>query len=255
TADARARPPARQLLPRLRRGRHRGQVRRGRRDAPRRKQADRLDAEGQAGRCLRLCRKASRAAGARHARGRYPLERPAVKRTLPLVVAAVALAGCGGATAQRGHATLWVTRDRGSHVLLVRQVPAGLTAMQALDRVADIETRYGGRYVQGIDGVDGSLSAQRDWFYFVNGIEADRSAAEYRLHDGDVEWWDYRSWARRMRQPVVVGAFPAPFSHGETVLHASHRYGSLPRKLLKVIHGQGQGPRSVIELVPGRGFH
>ena len=43
----------------------------------------------------------------------------------------LALAGCGG---DSGSATLWVTRDRGEHVLLVARVPAGLTAMQALER-------------------------------------------------------------------------------------------------------------------------
>ena len=86
--------------------------------------------------------------------------------------------------------------------------------MQALDRVADIETRYGGRYVQSINGIEGSLAKRRDWFYFVNGYEADRSAAEYRLHEGDVEWWDFRSWQGKMREPIVVGAFPEPFLHG-----------------------------------------
>ena len=90
---------------------------------------------------------------------------------------------------------VWVTRDRGAHVLLMRTVPAGLTAMQGLDRVADIKTRYAGRYVQAIDGIEGSLTARRDWFYFVNGKLGDRSAAEVRLHDGDVEWWDYRRWS------------------------------------------------------------
>jgi hypothetical protein len=113
-----------------------------------------------------------------------------------------------------GTASLWVTRDRGEHVLLVRTVPAGLTAMQALDREADVETRYGGRFVQSIEGLEGDLGDRRDWFYFVNGVEGDRSAAEYRLRDGDVEWWDYRSWRGRMREPVVVGAFPEPFLHG-----------------------------------------
>ena len=38
----------------------------------------------------------------------------------------------------------------------------------------------------------------------MNGIEGDRSAAEVRLDPGDIEWWDYRSWARQMRQPVCV---------------------------------------------------
>jgi hypothetical protein len=134
-------------------------------------------------------------------------------RPAAAVLAVVALAGCtnGGG---HGTAVIWITRDRGAHVLLVRHVPAGLTAMQALDRVAHIKTRYAGRYVQAIDGIEGSLSAQHDWFYFINGYEADRSAAEYRLHPGDLEWWDYRSWQAAMSQPVVVGAFPEPFLHG-----------------------------------------
>ena len=134
-------------------------------------------------------------------------------RRLALPVAVLLLAGCGG---QRGHGTarVWITRDRGSAVLFTGRVPAGITAMQALDRVAKVKTRYGGRFVQSIDGLSGSLSAQRDWFYFVNGIEGDRSAAEYRLHPGDLEWWDYRSWRHAMSVPVVIGAFPEPFLHG-----------------------------------------
>ena len=131
---------------------------------------------------------------------------------LALVLVAGALVGCGGG--QSGTATIWITRDEGARVILQKRVPAGLTAMQALHRVADVDTRYGGRFVQAIDGIAGSLSARRDWFYFVNGYEGDRSAAEYRLHDGDLEWWDYRSWRATPRAPVVVGAFPEPFVGG-----------------------------------------
>jgi Domain of unknown function (DUF4430) len=134
-----------------------------------------------------------------------------VKRIV-LVLAVAVLAGCGGE--QGGTATLWITRDRGAHVILQRNVPAGLTAMQALDRIAAIKTRYAGRFVQSIDGINGSIAARSDWFYFINGYEADRSAAEYRLRNGDVEWWDFRSWRTRMREPIVVGAFPEPFLHG-----------------------------------------
>ena len=177
-----------------------------------------------------------------------------MRRFAPILLA-LTLAGCGGTTQGQGTATLWVTRDRGSDVLLVSKVPAGLTAMQALDRVADIETTYSGRYVQSINGIDGSLSSQRDWFYFVNGIEADRSAAEVRLHAGDIEWWDYRSWARRMRQPVVVGAFPEPFLHRETVVRGS-RYPRVSRKIAARTHASVQGSApNVIEIVPGSGFH
>ena len=69
---------------------------------------------------------------------------------LVAVVAAALLAGCGGG-AGSGKATLWVTRDEGTQVLLVRTVPAGETAMQALARSLKISTRYGGRFVQSMD--------------------------------------------------------------------------------------------------------
>jgi hypothetical protein len=164
-------------------------------------------------------------------------------RRLVLVLAVVALAGCGGERA--GKATLWITRDRGEHVILDRRVPAGLTAMQALDRIADITTRYSGRYVQSINGIEGSFAARSDWFYFINGYEADRSAAEYRLRDGDVEWWDFRSWRTRMREPIVVGAFPEPFLHG---------FGGkrLPARVVFRLEAQRPAAERLARLIGGR---
>ena len=136
-----------------------------------------------------------------------------IRAGLVVAVAAALLAGCGGGG--HGQATVWVTRDEGKTVLLVRHVPAGETAMQALDRSAKIDTRYGGRFVEAINGLSGSVSSRHDWFYFVNGIEATRGAVDYRLRNGDVEWWDYRDWGRvGQNVSVVVGAFPEPFVHG-----------------------------------------
>jgi len=185
-------------------------------------------------------------------------------RLAVLGLAAGLAPGCG-ASVGHGQATLWVTRDRGSHVLLVAKVPAGLTAMQALERKVKVTTRYGGRFVQAINGLEGSLDGQRDWFYFVNGYEADRGGAEYRLHPGDVEWWDFRSWKSALRAPLVVGAFPEPFLHGyegkkrpavvlaaggggaariAQMLHASVRMsGPLPKGANVLVLAPGKGPR------------
>jgi hypothetical protein len=137
-----------------------------------------------------------------------------LRRLAPLLLAACLLVGCGEEAAGDGAAQLWITRDRGSEVVLTTTVSAGISAMEALRRKATVEMRYGGRVVHSINGIEGDVSSQRDWFWFVNGYEGDRSAADYELHDGDVLWWDHRSWAGTMRQPVVVGAFPEPFLHG-----------------------------------------
>ena len=174
------------------------------------------------------------------------------RRLAAALLAALVATGCGGSTPSEGTATLWVTRDRGARVLLTRTVRAGLTALQALDREADVETRYGGRFVHSIDGIEGDVGRRRDWFYFINGIEADRGAAEYRLRPGDVEWWDFRSWERRMHDPVVVGAFPEPFLHGYDgkVRDAVVRYERLrlapgARAIAKVIRARSVAPASV----------
>lgn len=138
-----------------------------------------------------------------------------IRRALAALAVLTLLAGCGGAAGgKQGTAQLWVTRDRGAQLLVEAEVEAGQTLMRALAAEADVETRYGGRYVQAVNGISGSLEDQRDWFWFVNGYEGDRSAAAYRLHDGDVAWLDYRDWQREGEARVVVGAFPEPFVHG-----------------------------------------
>ena len=132
---------------------------------------------------------------------------------LALLVAATATSGCSAGGGD-GNARVWITRDQGATLLEQGTVPAGLTALQGLDRLAKVESGYGGAFVTAIDGLGSSRTGQRDWFYFVNGYESDRGAASYRLRADDVEWWDYRSWEGRERVPVVVGSFPEPFLHG-----------------------------------------
>ena len=125
----------------------------------------------------------------------------------------------GSGDPQDGGAALTVTRDFGAQRLLqtrVDPIPGGETVLRFLAREADVETRYGGRFVNAIEGVRSQAEggARRDWFYFVNGIEADKGAAEREVDAGDRVWWDYRDWGAAMRVPAVVGAYPEPFLHG-----------------------------------------
>jgi hypothetical protein len=133
-----------------------------------------------------------------------------------LVLAACSL-GPGGSDPQG--ATLTVTRDFGGRGLLERRfdtVPGGETVMRLLQRRADVDTGYGGRFVNAIEGLRSGRGQgeRRDWFYYVNGIEADSGAAEREVAGGDRVWWDYRDWSAAMRVPAVVGSFPEPFAHG-----------------------------------------
>jgi hypothetical protein len=154
-----------------------------------------------------------------------------------VLLLALALAGCGAGGRGRGTATLWVTRDRGAHVVFAGSVGAGLNGIQTVERRLKVTTRYGGRYVQSIAGIQGSLDAQRDWFFYVDGIEGERSAAEVRIHAGEVLWWDYRHWTpATMDVPVVAGAYPHPFvDGGRTSVVARDR--RLAARLARQVHG------------------
>jgi Domain of unknown function (DUF4430) len=136
-----------------------------------------------------------------------------------LAASAIAAAGCGlGEGEERdGGATLRVTRDFGRTVVgmaRVRPVREDQTVMRLLRSEFDVETSFGGRFVQAIDGLEGGAGGRVDWLYFVNGIEAGEGAADYELSPGDRVQWDYRRWDVAMRVPAIVGAFPEPFLHG-----------------------------------------
>ena len=75
-------------------------------------------------------------------------------------------------------------------------VDAGQNAMRALDRVADIETDSGGKFVTAIEGVEQDEGKKLAWLYYVNGKSATKGAAEVELKTGDVEWWDLHNWEK-----------------------------------------------------------
>lgn len=133
----------------------------------------------------------------------------------------VALTGCGvGPGAERSGAgvDLRVTRDFG-HELVLSENGLGIredeTVMRLLKRHADVDTRFGGGFVQSIEGVAGrGPGGTSDWFYYVNGIKADEGAADYELSPGDVIQWDRREWSETADVRAIVGAFPQPLLDG-----------------------------------------
>jgi hypothetical protein len=114
---------------------------------------------------------------------------------------------------------LTVTRDYGSERLVeaTQDDPSeSETVIRFLDREAEITTRYGGGFVQSIEGLSGTIEGGRnfDWFFYVDGIESSVGSAEREVRGGHRIWWDYRDWTDAMRVPAVVGSWPEPLLQG-----------------------------------------
>ena len=145
--------------------------------------------------------------------GRRPLVRLGL---LPLVL----LAGCGlGSGEGASGVSVSVTRDFGERQVgsaKAEETKGSETVMRFLERSFRVRTRYGGGFVQSIDGLSGGSEGGRpvDWFYYVNGIEASKGAAATKLHGGDRVWWDRHDWGAARAVPAVVGSFPEPFRSG-----------------------------------------
>jgi hypothetical protein len=136
---------------------------------------------------------------------------------IAVVLTAAIAGGCGlGAGKGTSNVSLNVTRAFGTQPIgsiSRNKVPGSETVMRMLQRSFKVTTRYGGGFVQSIDGISGTAS-RRDWFYYVNGVQAKIGAASTAVHRGDRIWWDLHDWSATDSVPAVVGSFPEPFLHG-----------------------------------------
>jgi Domain of unknown function (DUF4430) len=106
------------------------------------------------------------------------------------------------ATAPAEQAEVLVTQDCGRTVVVEKkEVPAGQTAMRALQTIADVETDDGGKFVTAIESVEQDTDKQLAWLFYVNGEMAEKGAAEIKLKAGDVEWWDLHNWEKNCPVP------------------------------------------------------
>jgi hypothetical protein len=141
--------------------------------------------------------------------------------TAAVAASAAAAAGCGlGAGAAPTNSQLLVSKDFGAEPIVASDSPksgGSDTVMRLLQRNAPkVVTRYGGNFVQSIDGVAGGQRGGDpvDWFFYVNGIQADKGSTSVKVHQGDRVWWDHHDWSATDLSPAVVGSFPEPFLHG-----------------------------------------
>ena len=154
------------------------------------------------------------------AQGRWHGPRVWVLCAAVVVLGTVAIAGCGlGAGTAPKSVSLLVTHDFGSqvvHTWSAPEVKGEETVMGLLMRNAHVATKYGGGFVQSIDGSSGGSVAgePEDWFYYVNGVQAPKGAAETKLDPGDHVWWDLHDWSQTDSIPAVVGSYPEPFVNG-----------------------------------------
>ncbi len=132
------------------------------------------------------------------------------------------------------------------------------SAMDALREVAEVDTAYGGGFIQAVDGVasqyEGGTGRKRDWFFYVNGQMADVGAGAYQVREGDWLIFDFHNWEYSMFTPVLAGCFPEPFVHGYagapesiTVAYAPGRSG-LGEELADFLAPWSAAPLRLLEL-------
>ncbi len=174
-----------------------------------------------------------------------------MRRFPGILVLVVLVAACGEhrlvptPAPARPHATIVVTVGYGGRLTHAGPVAPGQSVIAALEGVATVDTTYGGQFVQAIDGLQGSAGDERDWLFFLNGIESAVGAADVRLRAGDQAWWDYRDWGGgKLHVPVVVGAWPEPFTRATGVAVDPPLDGALRR--LHVSVGAGSPPFRVL---------
>lgn len=164
-----------------------------------------------------------------------------------LLLMSVAIYACSTQLSEKEPSTITVrvvaTQNFGQELIFEEtlQVLPDTSAMAALMEVANVETAYGGGFVNAINGIrsrfTGSQKRKTDWFFYVNGIQSNVGALDYKLCDGDVQHWDFHDWSFRQSIPAIVDDFPASFQNGfggkvsPTLVVCQDNMGEMAKKL------------------------
>ncbi|MGB8957300.1 MAG: DUF4430 domain-containing protein [Tumebacillaceae bacterium] len=204
------------------------------------------------------------AGGSDAIRGGTPAATPASK---PAATPAVAPA----APKPQGQLLLSVTHNFGSSSVFNQNVAVGdgQSLIDLMREHFDVETAYGGGFVNGINGTksaytDKSVFTRKkiDWFYYSNGSVSAIGADALQPKPGDTIWWDYHAWSGQgSSTPCVVGAYPHPFTTGYngatpgTVIYYSGPHADDANRLAQGLRNQGAGNVSTAAYQDGSILH
>lgn len=142
---------------------------------------------------------------------------------LIILLSLVAFIGCdeNNVINQDGSIEILVSKDFGQDRLSNKQInfEEGQTVLDVLNEHHEIETAYGGGFINSIDGLKSGFTNQKnrekiDWFYYVNGILAQVGAGDYEVRTGDSVIWDYHNWDDSTYLSSIIGAYPKNFVQG-----------------------------------------
>ena len=171
----------------------------------------------------------------------------------------------------QGQLLLSVTHNFGSSNVFNRNVAVGdgQSLIDLMREHLDVETAYGGGFVNSINGTksaytDKSVFTRKkiDWFYYNNGSVGAVGADALQPKPGDTIWWDYHAWSGQgTSTPCVIGAYPHPFTTGYngatpgTVIYYSGQHADDANRLAQGLRNQGAGNVSTAAYQDGSILH
>jgi len=115
-----------------------------------------------------------------------------------------------------GNITLSITSEYGQvlHQNATFDPSLGLTTMEMVRNMTQIETSYGGMFLSGMHGLESDVSRRLDWFFYVNGAFMDRGLVTYVPKRGEVVQVDYHFWGNYAAYPGFLSGYPRRFQVG-----------------------------------------
>jgi len=150
---------------------------------------------------------------------------------------------------------MYVTHHFGSSSVFNQQVGATGNLLDVMMNHLEVETAYGGTFVNGINGTSSAYTnksiftrKKRDWFYYHNGSIGAVAADAIQPRPGDMVWWDYHDWSGEGgNTPTVIGTYPHPFTTGYggatpgTVIYYGGAHASDAERLAQALRNFGAG--------------